>query len=34
MQDLNDQLKMIFGCVDCRWRDWPCGLDWDHVEGE
>jgi hypothetical protein len=34
MQDLNDKLKMIFGCLDCRWREWPRGLDWDHVAGD
>lgn len=33
MQDRNDQLKMAFGCLDCRWREWPRGLDWDHVRG-
>lgn len=33
-QDLNDQLKLIFGCLDCRWRKWPRGLDWDHVSGD
>jgi hypothetical protein len=34
MQDRNDQLKMIFGCLDCRWRGWSRGLDWDHVDGD
>lgn len=34
MQDLNDQLKMIFGCLECGWREWPRGLDWDHVDGD
>lgn len=34
MQDLNDRLKMIFGCLDCRWRGWARGLDWDHVDGD
>lgn len=34
MQDLNDQLKMIFGCLECSWREWPRGLDWDHVDGD
>lgn len=33
-QDLNDKLKMIFGCLDCGWRKWPRGLDWDHVMGD
>ena len=33
-QDQNDKLKMILGCLDCRWREWPRGLDWDHVAGE
>lgn len=33
MQDRNDQMKMLFGCLDCRWREWPRGLDWDHVRG-
>ena len=34
MQDLNDKLKMIFGCLECGWREWPRGLDWDHVDGD
>ena len=33
-QDQNDKLKMILGCLDCRWREWPRGLDWDHVACE
>jgi hypothetical protein len=33
-QDLNDTLKMIFGCLECGWREWPRGLDWDHVMGD
>ena len=34
MQDLNDKLKMTLGCLDCGWREWPRGLDWDHVLGD
>ena len=34
MQDQNDELKLIFGCLDCRWRAWARGLDWDHVDGD
>lgn len=34
MQDLNDQVKMILGCLDCGWREWARGLDWDHVDGD
>ena len=34
IQDLNDKLKMIFGCLECGWREWPRGLDWDHVDGD
>ena len=34
MQDQNDELKLIFGCLDCRWRGWARGLDWDHVDGD
>ena len=30
-QDLNDSVKMILGCLECGWREWPRGLDWDHV---
>jgi len=33
MQDLNDKVKMILGCLECGWREWPRGLDWDHVVG-
>lgn len=32
-QDYNDKLKLIFGCLDCGWREWARGLDWDHVDG-
>lgn len=34
MQDQNDELKLIFGCLDCRWRGWARGLDWDQVDGD
>jgi hypothetical protein len=30
-QALNDQLKTSVGCVDCGWKEWARGLDWDHV---
>lgn len=33
-QDRNDRFKLALGCVDCGWRGWARGLDWDHVRGE
>lgn len=33
-QDRNDAIKVSLGCVDCGWRDWARGLDWDHVRGK
>lgn len=32
-QDRNDAVKMAHGCIDCGWREWARGLDWDHVRG-
>jgi len=33
MQDRNDAMKLVLGCMDCGWNGWPRGLDWDHVRG-
>jgi hypothetical protein len=33
-QAINDAMKLARGCVDCGWRGWARGLDWDHVRGE
>lgn len=32
-QDVNDLIKLMHGCADCGWAEWPRGLDWDHVRG-
>lgn len=32
-QDRNDQAKLERGCLDCGWKKWARGLDWDHVRG-
>lgn len=32
-QDVNDLIKLSYGCADCGWSEWARGLDWDHVRG-